>query len=137
MSTTATTVGRAAKADANDPKSADHSQAPTDEREQSDRGQGNGQSRWRPERVFRVGNCWATVWCNEHQQKSGPNQHTTRTIRSVNLERRFWNEKLKEGKGDWDSTSSYGLGDVHNSLAVLELAADYLKQTEGDVTRDA
>ena len=50
---------------------------------------------------------------------------------------RFWNEKLKEGKGDWDSTSSYGLGDVHNALAVLQLAADYLKEAEGDVTREA
>ena len=50
--------------------------------------------------VFRVGSCWATIWCNEHQQKSGPNEHTTRIIRSVNLERRFWNEKLKDGQGD-------------------------------------
>jgi hypothetical protein len=33
-------------------------------------------------------------------------------------------------------TSSYGLGDVHNAIAVLQLAADYLKQTEADVTRD-
>jgi hypothetical protein len=86
--------------------------------------------------VFRVGNCWGTVWCNEHQQKTGPNQHTTRVIRSVNLERRFWNEKLKDGKGDWDSTTSFGLGDVHNALAVLQLAADHLKEVEGDVTRD-
>jgi hypothetical protein len=117
-------------------KPADQSQPTSDDRIQSE-GQANGQPRRRPERVFRVGNCWATVWCNEHQQKSGPNQHTTRTIRSVNLDRRFWNEKLKEGKGDWDSTSSYGLGDVHNALAVLQLAADYLKATEGDVSRDA
>lgn len=58
-------------------------------------------------------------------------------IRSVNLERRFWNDKLKDGKGDWDSSTSFGLGDVHNALAVLQLAADYLKETEGDVTRDA
>jgi hypothetical protein len=137
MTTTATTVGRAVKTDGKETKSADQNQARTDEQSQSDNGHGNGQQRRRPERVFRVGNCWATVWCNEHQQKSGPNRHTTRIIRSVNLERRFWNEKLKEGKGDWDSTSSYGLGDVHNALAVLQLAADFLKDAEGDVTRDA
>jgi hypothetical protein len=135
MTTTATTVGRAAKTDGKETKPADQSQARTDE--QSERSQTNGPPRRRPERVFRVGSCWATVWCNEHQQKSGPNEHTTRIIRSVNLERRFWNDKLKDGKGDWDSTSSYGLGDVHNAMAVLQLAADYLKQAEGDVTRDA
>jgi hypothetical protein len=137
MSTTATTAARAAKTDGKETRPVDQSQAQMDEQSSSERSQPNGQQRRRPERVFRVGNCWATVWCNEHQQKSGPNQHTTRIIRSVNLERRFWNDKLKDGKGDWDSTSSYGLGDVHNALAVLQLAADYLKETEGDVTRDA
>jgi hypothetical protein len=29
------------------------------------------------------------------------------------------------------------LADVHNALAALQLAADYLKQAEADVTRDA
>jgi hypothetical protein len=137
MSATATTTGRAAKSDAKDPRSGEQNQADSDEHLSAERSQTNGQQRRRPERVFRVGNCWATVWCNEHQQKSGPNQHTTRIIRSVNLERRFWNEKLKDGKGDWDSTTSFGLGDVHNALAVLTLAADHLKYAEGDVTRDA
>lgn len=32
---------------------------------------------------------------------------TTRFIRSVDLERRFWNEKLKDGKGDWDWEAAY------------------------------
>jgi hypothetical protein len=118
-------------------KTADQTQGRSDEQQQSERTQGNGQPRRRPERVFRVGNCWATIWCNEHKQKSGPNEQTTRIIRSANLERRFWNEKLKDGKGDWDSTSSFGLGDVHNLLAVAQLAAEYLKQAEADVTRDA
>jgi hypothetical protein len=136
MSTTATTSGRATNADGQVTKPADQGQARADEQSSSERSPNIGQRR-RPERVFRVGNCWATVWCNEHQQKSGPNQHTTRLIRSVNLERRFWNEKLKDGKGDWDSTTSFGLGDVHNALAVLQLAADHLKDAEGDVTRDA
>jgi hypothetical protein len=135
MNTTATS--RPARADGKETKPSDPGQARADESSSSERSQTNSQPRRRPERVFRVGNCWATVWCNEHQQKSGPNQHTTRIIRSVNLERRFWNEKLKDGKGDWDSTTSFGLGDVHNALAVLQLAADYLKETEGDVTRDA
>ena len=137
MSTTATSVARPAKTDGKDVKAADQGQASTEMQSQSERGPANGQPKRRPERVFCVGNCWATVWCNERQQKSGPNQFTTQVIRSVNLERRFWNEKLKVGKGDWDSSSGYGLGDVHNALAVLQLAADYLKDAEGDVTRDA
>jgi hypothetical protein len=100
-------------------------------------GQANGdQSAKRPEKVFRVGSSWATIWCNEIRQDAGPNEQTTRYIRSVNLERRFWNQKLKDGQGDYDSSSSYGLGDVHNAIAVLQLAADYLKEFEADVTRD-
>jgi hypothetical protein len=100
-------------------------------------GQSNGEpSPRRPERVFRVGSCWATVWCNEIKQDAGPNQQTTRLVRSVNLERRFWNPKLKEGQGDYDSSSGYNLGDVHNAIAALQLAADHLKHVEADVTRD-
>ena len=100
-------------------------------------GQANGeQSPKRPERVFRVGSSWATIWCNELRQDAGPNEQTTRYIRSVNLERRFWNAKLKDGQGDWDSSSSYGLADIHNAIAALQLAADHLKEVEADVTRD-
>ena len=134
---TATKAARAARTDGQETKPADNAQSQADQGNEPERGQANGSSRRRPEKVFRVANCWGTVWCNEHKQKSGPNEQTTRIIRSVNLERRFWNEKLKDGKGDWDSTSSYGLGDVHNAIAVAQLAADYLKQVEADVTRDA
>jgi hypothetical protein len=91
----------------------------------------------RPERVFRVGSCWATIWCNEIRQDAGPNRQTTRLIRSVNLERRFWNPKLKDGEGDYDSSSGYGLAEVHNAIAAMELAADYMKSVEADVTRHA
>ena len=90
----------------------------------------------RPERVFRVGSCWATVWCNEIKQDAGPNQQTTRLLRSVNLERRFWNPKLKEGQGDYDSSTGYGLGEVHNAIAALELAAAHIRSVEADVTRE-
>jgi hypothetical protein len=134
---TATKAARAARTDGQETRSAEKSQSQADQGNEPERGQANGQSRRRPEKVFRVGNCWGTIWCNEHKQKSGPNEQTTRIIRSVNLERRFWNEKLKDGKGDYDSTSSFGLGDVHNLIAVAELAADYLRQVEADVTRDA
>jgi hypothetical protein len=90
----------------------------------------------KPERVFRVGSCWATIWCNEIRQEAGPNQQTTRLIRSVNLERRFWNPKLKDGQGDYASSPGYGLGEVHNAIAALQLAADYIKGVEADVTRE-
>ena len=100
-------------------------------------GQANGeQTPRRPEKVFRVGSVWATVWCNEHRQDAGPNEQTTRYMRSVNLERRFKNPKLNDGQGGYDSSSSYGLGDIHNALPALQLAADYLKEVEADVTRD-
>src|SRR5437588_63855 len=105
---TATKAARAARTDGQETKPPDKSQSQVEQGKEPERGQASGQPRRRPEKVFRVGNCWGTVWCNEHQQKSGPNQHTTRIIRSVNLERRFWNEKLKDGKGDWDSTSCFG-----------------------------
>jgi hypothetical protein len=98
-------------------------------------GQSDGDQRKRPERVFRVGYCWATIWCNELRQELGPNEQNTRYMRSVHLERRFWNEKLNDGDGDYDSSHSFGLGDIHCALAVLQLAADYIKQAEADVTR--
>lgn len=43
---------------------------------------------------------------------------------------------LKEGQGDYDSSSGYGLGEIHNAIAALELAAGYVKGVEADVTRD-
>jgi hypothetical protein len=134
---TATKAEQSAQPDSETTKPADKSQPQRNERKRPERSQSDGEPRRRPERVFRVGSSWATVWCNEHQQQIGPNEHTTRIIRSINLDRRFWNPKLNNGQGDWDSSSSYGLGDVHNAIAVLQLAADYLKQTEADVTRDA
>lgn len=97
-------------------------------------GQANGAAApKRPEKTFRVGYCYATVWSNEVRSEGGKQ---TRTMRTVHLERSFWNEKLKDGQGDYDSSDSYSLGDIHNAIAVMELAADYLRQTEADVTRD-
>jgi hypothetical protein len=98
-------------------------------------GQANGAAApKRPEKTFRVGNCYATIWCNEVRPEGKSQQ--TRTMRSVNLERRFWNEKLNDGQGDYDSATSYSLGDIHNAIAVIQLAADYLRETEADVTRE-
>jgi hypothetical protein len=87
----------------------------------------------KPEKTFRVGNCYATVWCNEVR---GEGEQAPRIMRSVHLERRFWNEKLNNGEGDFDSSSSYSLGDIHNAVAVMQLAAEHLRQTEADVTRE-
>jgi hypothetical protein len=87
----------------------------------------------RPEKTFRVGNCYATVWCNEVRPEGS---QQPRTIRSAHLERRFWNEKLNDGDGDFDSSPSYSLGDIHNAIAVMQLAADYLKEVEADITRE-
>ena len=89
----------------------------------------------RPEKTFRVGNCYATIWCNEVRPEGRSNQQT-RIMRSVHLERRFWNEKLKAGEGDYDSSTSFSLGDVHNAIAVMQLAAEYLRDSEADITRE-
>jgi len=90
----------------------------------------------RPEKTFRVGNCYATIWCNEIRPESGSDR-PPRIMRSVNLERRFWNDKLKEGKGDYDAATSFSLGDIHNAIAVMQLAAEHLRNAEAEVTRDA
>ena len=87
----------------------------------------------KPEKTFRVGNCYATVWCNEVRSDG---DQSPRIMRSVHLERRFWNEKLNDGKGDFDSSSSYGLGDIHNAIAVMQLAAEHLRLAEADITRE-
>lgn len=120
-----------------DTMSPHQSQSQAEQGKEPERGQANGQSRRRPEKEFRIGSCRATIWCNEHKVKSGPNQQTTRIFRSINFDRTFWNEKLKDGKGDWDSTYSFGLGDVHNLIRVAELATEYVEKREADVTRDA
>ena len=101
-------------------------------------GQANGdaQAAKRPERVLRIGSVWATIWCNEIRQAVGPNEQTTRLVRSVHLERRFFNPKLKDGQGDYDSSPSYGLGEIHNAIAALEAAAAYIGSVEVDVTRE-
>ena len=87
----------------------------------------------KPEKTFRVGSCYATVWVNEVRADG---DQSPRMMRSVNLERRFWNEKLNNGNGDFDSSTSFSLGDIHNAIAVMQLAAEHLRLSEADVTRD-
>jgi hypothetical protein len=73
------------------------------------------------------------LWLDtEHMIVESASQQT-RMMRYVNLERRSWNEKLKDGQGDWDSTSSYSLGDIHNVVAVMQLAVAHLCELEADL----
>jgi hypothetical protein len=110
--------------------------ATTPQAARSGQANGDAQAAKRPERVFRFGSCWATVWSNEIHQAIGPNEQSTRVIRSVHLERRFFNPKLKDGQGDYDSSPTYGLAEVHNAIAALQHAAIYVAGVEADVTRE-
>jgi hypothetical protein len=77
----------------------------------------------KPEKVFRIGFVSASVFVNEVQTDSGK-----REIRNVNLQRRY-----KDGN-EWKSSSSFGLGDMPQAIAVLELAMKHVADQEADVT---
>lgn len=85
----------------------------------------------RPERSWQIGSVQASVFANEVTRESGPNQQTTRTIRNVRLERRYYNEK----KEQWESQPTFSLATIHAASAALQRAAAYLEETEGESTR--
>ena len=70
----------------------------------------------RPEKVFRVGGCTASVFENN---VNGVNGNTT--LRSVTLQRTY---KAKDG--NFQHTSSFKLNDIPKAVLALEKAYDYL-----------
>ena len=52
------------------------------------------------------------------------NEGGKRTVRNVNLQRRF-----KDGD-EWKSTSSFGLSDLPAAITVLNLALDHVAEQE-------
>jgi len=76
----------------------------------------------KPEKVFRIGPVSASVFRNEIKTEGG-----TKAVRNVNLQRRY-----KDGD-EWKSTSSFGLADLPQALAVLELAMKHLAAEEAEV----
>ena len=79
----------------------------------------------KPEKVFRIGFVSASVFANEV-----PSDNGTRTVRSVNLQRRY-----KDGD-ETKYSSSFGLGDLPQVVRVLQLAQHHVEQHEADVQSD-
>ena len=77
----------------------------------------------KPEKVFRVGLVSASIFKNEVETANGK-----RDMRNVTLQRRYHDGDV------WKNASSFGLAELPQALAVLELAFRYLGNKEADVT---
>jgi hypothetical protein len=81
-----------------------------------------------PEKVFRIGLINASVFKNVIEPKEeGKGQR--RTMRSVNLQRRYQDDEDK-----WQSTTSFQLSDLPAAIRVLTLAQEYVESVEAEVT---
>ena len=76
----------------------------------------------KPEKVFRIGSVSASVFVNEIKSDNGK-----REIRNVNLQRRY-----RDGD-EWKTSSSFGLGDMPQAVAVLEIAMKHVAEQEAEV----
>jgi len=88
----------------------------------------NGEPKKRPERSWQYGPVQISVFANEVTRDMGSNQQTTRTIRNVRCERRFFNEKEEK----WQSQPSFSLTTIHAAIAGLQKAAAYLEEVEAE-----
>lgn len=82
-----------------------------------------------PEKVFRIGLINASVFKNVIEPKEG-SQAQKKTVRSVNLQRRYYDEKEEK----WESTTSFQLSDLPTAIRVLQLAQEYVESVEAEVT---
>ena len=81
-----------------------------------------------PEKVFRIGLINASVFKNVIEpREEGKGQK--RTVRSVNLQRRYQDDEDK-----WQSTTSFQLSDLPSAIRVLQLAQEYVESVEAEVT---
>jgi hypothetical protein len=81
-----------------------------------------------PEKVFRIGLINASVFKNVIEPKEeGKGQK--RTVRSVNLQRRYMDDDDK-----WQSTTSFQLSDLPAAIRVMQLAMEYVESVEAEVT---
>lgn len=81
-----------------------------------------------PEKVYRIGLISASVFKNVIEPKEG--QGAKKTLRSVNLQRRYFDEK----EDRWESTTSFQLSDLPAAIRVLELAQAHVESMEAEVT---
>ena len=79
----------------------------------------------KPEKVFRIGNVSGSVFANDVDTENG-----TRTIRSINLQRRYYDGD------DAKYSSSFGLADIPQAVAVLQLAQREFESEEAEIVLD-
>lgn len=75
----------------------------------------------KPEKMFRMGQCSASVFVN--RGKNGE-------FRSVALQRRY-----KDGD-EWKSSSNFAFSDLPHAIAVLQMAMNHISPIEGETTGD-
>ena len=78
----------------------------------------------KPVKAFRVGYVSASIFINEVDTEGGPKK-----IRNVNLQRRY-----RDTEGEWQTSTSFGLADLPQAIAVLKMAMEYVASKEADVT---
>ena len=76
----------------------------------------------KPEKVFRIGSVSASVFVNEVDTEGGK-----RKIRNVNLQRSY-----RDDKGDWQTSTSFGLADLPHVQAVVDLAFQHVADQEAE-----
>ena len=79
----------------------------------------------KPEKTFRIGAVSASVFVNEIDTENGK-----RRIRSVSLQRRY----RDDSDGEWKSSNSFGLGELPQALAVLDLAMKHVVEQEANTS---
>ena len=78
----------------------------------------------KPEQVFRIGVVSASVFVNEIETDGGKRQ-----MRNVNLQRRY-----RDGEeGEWKSSPSFGLAELPQAMAVLQMAFNHVAGKEAAV----
>ena len=80
----------------------------------------------KPEKVFRIGNVSGSVFANDVELENGG----SRTIRSINLQRRY-----RDGN-DIKYSSSFGLSEIPQAIAVLQLAQREFESEEAELVLD-
>ena len=78
-----------------------------------------------PEKKFKIGSIYATIWLNEGHDKDGKVTH----YKTVTFDRRYLDKE-----GNWQSTNTLRMSDLPKAVLVLNKAYEYLAfdETEQD-----
>lgn len=80
----------------------------------------------KPDKKYIAGNLTATVW-NNKAMKNGKEI----AFKSVTLSRSY-----KDNNGEWQSSNSFGVGDLPKAMLVLAKAYEYLAIRNGEVDEE-